>query len=331
MKKFALIFSIIFLLLVIVAYFIGTNLLVAKHINGILIQIDQGENSRSITNKLYEKGIIRNRLIFYFWVRLTNKATKLDYGQYLFEGKLSMLDVLNIVEKGKIKLEKVTIPEGLTIEKTARILENYKLGNYENFVKICRDSVYARKFTGFHISSLEGFLFPETYHFPKNASEQFIIEHIVKTFFSEISDLDFKPDQKLNFYETIILASIVEKEAVFRSEKPLIAGVYLNRLNSDHLLQADPTVAYILENQGKSRKKIYYKDLKIDSPFNTYKNLGLPPTPICSPSYDSIVAVQEPIDSDFFFFFADGSGGHQFSKYYHEHLKKQKVMKNNGD
>jgi len=195
------------------------------------------------------------------------------FSYHHFSGELSLPGVANILKLGKVVLRKATIPEGLTINKTAKVLSH-----------------------------------PETYYFPYEVSEQYIIQTLVQEFFSQTQDCDFAPNKGLSFYETLVLASIVEREARFRDEQPTIASVYLNRIKYNYKLQADPTVAYALELQGKIRKKIYYRDLKIDSPFNTYRNFGLPPSPICSPSVSSIKAVLEPAETDYFFFFANGSG-----------------------
>ena len=147
---------------------------------------------------------------------------------------------------------------------------------------------------------------------------------MVEQHFSQTKDLDFSHSKEMDYYQILILASIVEKEAQFDEEKPTIASVYLNRLEVDMKLQADPTISYILEQKGKKRKKIYYKDLKIDSPYNTYLYKGLPPTPICTPSKSAIKAVLEPEETDYFYFFASGGGKHTFSQTYSQHLSRQR-------
>ena len=162
---------------------------------------------------------------------------------------------------------------------------------------------------------MEGFLYPDTYYFPKGATEKFIIKTMVDNFYKKTSDLNISPDFKLDFYQTLIIASIVERESGLQEEKPLIAGVYVNRFLKGYKLQADPTVAYVLEQKGKSRKKIFYKDLLVDSPYNTYLYKGLPPTPIANPSLDTIKAVLNYEPTDYMFFFAN-NGRHIFSKTY---------------
>jgi len=292
-----------------------------------LIEIKQGESAFSIAQKLYNQSVVRSKNWFYLYVKLTESDRDLSYGKYLFHGNLSLVKVVSKLKQGRVFLRKITIPEGYTIKKVCRKLSKNDFGDHKTFFNLCNDEKFAKKLTGFPVTNLEGFLYPETYSFPEQVSEEFIISHMVKEFFKQTGQLNFVPDEKLDFYETIILASIVEKEARVEDEKPIIASVYLNRIEYNYKLQADPTVAYILEQSGKSRKKIFYKDLEINSPFNTYKYFGLPPTPICSPSGSTIESVLKPAVTDYFFFFADDNGRHIFSQTYSQHLSKQRNLK----
>lgn len=309
--------------IILLTLYVVSLAILPKKINEVLIDISKGESAHSIAEKLYEKNVIHSERIFYLYVKFTDIDKTLSFGKYHFSGKLSLPDVVKILKLGKVVLRKVTIPEGLTIRKTAKVLSQYGFVDQDKFVTLCNDSLFARKLTGFSVSSLEGFLYPETYHFPYEVSEQYIIKTLVQEFFSQTQDFDFVPNNVLDFYETLILASIVEREARFRDEQPTIASVYLNRIKYNYKLQADPTVAYVLEQQGKIRKKIFYRDLKINSPYNTYKNLGLPPSPICSPAISAIQAVLEPAETDYFFFFANGSGRHEFNQTYQQHINQQ--------
>lgn len=321
----------ILLILLVLGYF-SYLLYAPKDIKETIITIEQGETAKDIANRLYNKNLIRSKDAFYFYIRFTGSQGQLSYGKYLLKGSVNMMNVIDLIKSGKVYLRKITIPEGLTAWKTCRLLDKKDFGEYSKFLSLCKDSTFAKQNTGFNIPNLEGFLYPETYHFPDDASEEFIISHIVKEFFKQTADLNFVPNKKMDFYDTIILASIVEREARYNDEKPTIASVYVNRLNYNYKLQADPTIAYFLELQGKRRKKIYYKDLKIESPYNTYLNYGLPPTPICTPSVSSIAAVLNPAETDYFFFFANGTGRHQFTRTYRQHLNKQNLLKAaNGD
>ncbi|MBN1948205.1 MAG: endolytic transglycosylase MltG [Candidatus Cloacimonetes bacterium] len=297
-------------------------------LRNMVIEIKEGETASDIAEKLYEKGVITSKAWFHFYTTIAGYTNRLSYGKYLFHGSYSLTEAVQKIISGEVYLRKITIPEGLSIWRTCRRLSHFGFGDYNKFKQIANDSTFAKKVTGFSIPNLEGFLYPETYYFPEDVTEEYIITTMVRRFFLSTSNLDFAPDEKLDFYDTIILASIIEKEAKFDDEKPLIASVYLNRIEYGMKLQADPTVAYILEQLGRTRQKIYYRDLEIDSPFNTYKYSGLPPRPICSPGLSSLEAVLNPVESDYFFFFADGDKGrHIFSQTYSQHLSQQRELK----
>lgn len=294
-------------------------------VDEVLLTVERGDSAQTIATKLLQKGIIRNDLLFYLYVRIRGLQGSLDFGTYLFDGKLSMADVVEIIQQGKVKLNRITIPEGLTIRKTSRLLAKKGFGDYAKFRSLAYDTTFVRTCTGFNVPSLEGFLFPETYFFPDGVSEEFILKHMAREFFRQTASLNFEPNENLSFYETITLASIIEREARFDDEKPIIASVYLNRIEDNLKLQACPTVAYTLEQMGKSRERLYYRDLQIDSPYNTYRNYGLPPTPICSPSKSSIEGVLHPAQTNYFFFFAN-NGRHVFSQTYDQHMAKQRSL-----
>lgn len=323
MKTFGLIISLFILL--ILGYCV-TSYFWNYEVEETIINIKEGTSANQISNLLHSNNIIHSRLLFNLYVRLHNIDKHLSYGRYLFRGKLNLKQVSGILTSGRIYLRPVTIPEGLSLRKTCRILSNANFGSYNNFLKICQDSVFASKLVGHPVRSLEGYLFPETYRISEEASEEYIIKVLVREFFRQTKGLNYE-SAPLDTYSTLILASIVEREAHYYNEMPKIAGVYLNRLDDKHKLQADPTVAYILDERGKRRHKIYYKDLKIDSPYNTYKYTGLPPGPICSPGLKAIKATIEPQQTDYYFFFASSGGRHEFSRTYSEHLRKQNELK----
>lgn len=323
MKKFGIILIILIsiALALCVYHYFG-----AYEVEETIVEIPRGTPAFQIATRLHAHNIIRSRLLFNLYVRLNHIDKKLSYGRYLFRGKMNMAKVTNVLTSGKIELKSVTIPEGLSLRKTCRILANANFGSYKKFMELCENSEFASELLGFEVRSLEGFLFPETYRISEEASEEYILKVLVREYFRQTADINYA-NAPLDQYQTLILASIVEREARHNEEKPLIAGVYLNRLEDKHKLQADPTVAYILDEMGKKRKKIYYKDLKIDSPYNTYKYTGLPPAPICSPGLQAIKGVIEPQRTDYYFFFASSGGRHEFSKTYREHLRKQNELK----
>jgi len=255
-------------------------------------------------------------------VRISGFDKKLSYGKYLFEGKNSVADVVDILLSGRVFLSRVMIKEGSSLSESLDQIAESGLVTRALLDSLAHDKILIDSLTGMDLESLEGFIYPETYFFDDNISGKELLVHIVKHFYQLTTGLDFLKQKELNFYQVLTLASIVEKESVLLQEKPLIASVYLNRLAVGQRLQADPTIVYFLRKSGKKTKRVYYRDLKIDSPYNTYLYKGLPPTPICSPTVSSIQAVLSPEVTDYFYFVASKRGRHIFSKTYKEHLRK---------
>ncbi|MCF7919851.1 MAG: endolytic transglycosylase MltG [Candidatus Cloacimonetes bacterium] len=323
MKKLTIFFTGI---LIFTIFWLGIIYFAPHDIEETLVDIKEGSSAHQISNLLEANDVITSRLLFNLYIRLNGVDDKLSYGRYIFKGKMTLSQVVNILATGKVELKTLTIPEGLTLMQTSQLLADQGYGDYGEFLALCRDSVFASTLVKMPVRSLEGFLFPETYRLPEEASEEYVLKILVREFKRQTKDLNFQGNT-LGIYANLILASIVEKEAHYREEYPIIAGVYLNRINDNHKLEADPTVAYLMARKGINRKKIYYKDLLIDSPYNTYKYTGLPPGPICSPGINAIVSVLKPQDSDYYFFFAADSGRHEFSRTYSEHLRKQNEIK----
>lgn len=175
------------------------------------------------------------------------------------------------------------------------------------------------------VASLEGYLFPDTYYFTYGQSEEEIIRQMVSRFVDVVYPaVEGKIGRwGLGLHEIVTLASIVEREVMADSERPLVASVYLNRLKINMPLQADPTVRYVMT---EDRSRVLYRDLEIDSPYNTYRNNGLPPGPIASPGLASIMAVLEPAETDYLFFVAKGDGTHQFSRTFSEHVRARQQL-----
>jgi len=228
-----------------------------------------------------------------------------------------MLQLLAILEQGKIFCHKITIPEGYTIYQIADLLAAKGLAKRENFINLATDPNLAKEL-GIQAKTLEGYLFPDTYYFNKGLSEKVIIKTMVNRFYSLM-----KPEWKeqshklgLTFHQVITLASLIEKETSNKEEKPIISAVYHNRLKAGIRLQCDPTVIYCLKNfNGKLRKE----DLLIDSPYNTYKRYGLPPGPIANPGLDSIQAALYPAKVGYQYFVSKNDGTHYFSYTLKEH------------
>jgi len=298
----------------------------------VYLPFRKGETLNDFSKKLKENKVIRFELFFKALIKISGKDKNIRSGIYRFvynQGEiLAFIEILT--QKPKPLEVKITIFEGLNSFQIAKLLkENLKI-NEKNFLSLVNDSLFinelSKKFEKLkNLKSLEGFLFPETYVFFEGENEKFIIEKLVQTFFDKIKPFDsLFNNSKLKFYDIIILASIVEKEALYEDEKPLIASVYLNRLKKNMPLQANPTLAYILKTNTYWLNE---EALKYDSPYNTYLYLGLPPTPICSPSLSSILSVLKPKETNYLFFVANKDGRHLFSRTYEEHIRNIKKVK----
>ena len=272
-----------------------------------IINIGQGDSLIEISDTLVQNGIIENKLLFLSLVKIKGLSKKIKYGEYLVEESVSISSLLESFSKGVPFQRQVTIPEGLTSNEIAQIL------NSDTRIKGQDIKVVS-----------EGVLAPNTYSFDMKISKKKLLdimkkqqEKIVQMAWDNREiDLPLKTS-----FELVILASIVEREALKNSEKPIIASVFINRLNRKMRLQSDPTVIYAL-TQGKTNfnRKLSRKDLKKISEFNTYKVFGLPPAPICNPGREAIIAVSQPAKTDYLYFVADGKGGHKFSKNLEQHI-----------
>ena len=262
-----------------------------------------------------------NSLVFKLYLKFRNDGKNIKAGQYQIEGKYSLKVLIDLLESGKGRMVKVTIPEGFSISQIVEHLE--KLGHinkdefYTELNKMAKDFPYPTPNGNF-----EGYLYPETYYLPEKYDEKILIDTMLKEFLKKFPSEKY-PDKE-EFYQKLIMASILEREALVKSEKPIMASVFYNRMKKGMTLSSDATVNFVY---NYSKKRIYYKDLKVDSPYNTYKYKGLPPAPICNPAIDSVEAAYNPANTDFLFFVAKGDGSHYFSKTYKEHLEFQK--KNN--
>lgn len=273
----------------------------------IVFQINKGDTLRKIANTLKNNGLIVSDWAFILYVRLAEIYPKIKAGEYLISEPVSMVDIADTLSKGKVYYRKITFPEGVTSHEIKEILmsNEFLTGEIEDIK--------------------EGVFLPETYTFSRGASRQSIVNQAKKSL-ANILDMAWNNrDITLPLKskeELLILASIVEKETGLPTERPQVASVFVNRLKIGMLLQTDPTVIYAV-TLGKEDlgRPIYKKDLAIDSPYNTYKYAGLPPTPICNPGKDAILAAANPDTTPYLYFVASGNGGHNFAKTLAEHNK----------
>lgn len=309
MKKL-LLFFIIFVLLINVYLFYPTS-------TEVKIFIPEKTSAKRISEILKENKVILSSTYFLLLVKITKTDKKINPGEYVFKKYTPHELVLyKLITTRYLNSIKVVIPEGWRAEQVVeRLYANGVIKNKSKFLDIVRDK------------KLEGYLFPSTYYFSKNMNEEEVINHFLETFNKNIKPLfdKYQIPEGLDERKVIILASIVEREAIYDEERPLVAAVYINRLRKNMPLEADPTVQYAI---GYWKKGLTYKDLEIPSPYNTYYVGGLPPGPICSPGIKSVEAVLNPAKIDALYFVADNTGKHVFNVKYDEHLKaKEKAKK----
>jgi len=278
----------------------------------IVVKIEPGMTLKQVSVLLKNKNLIQNSAVFRAIAFLQKKQNQIMVGEYEISSSMVPMDILRRVTSGKTVLHPITIPEGYRITEIADLLASNGLVDKDEFIRLTQDEEVI-KFWDIPGDSLEGYLFPETYHFGKNTGTRKIIDTMMKTFQDQVSPLNLdKRAKELNFtpHKVITLASIIEKETGKAEERPLISSVFHNRLKKNMRLQTDPTVIYAIKNfDGNIRKK----DLSLDSPYNTYKYKGLPPGPIASPGLKAILAVLEPDNSDYLYFVSRQDGSHQFS------------------
>ncbi|MBN2829798.1 MAG: endolytic transglycosylase MltG [Candidatus Cloacimonetes bacterium] len=298
-----------------------------RKIERTVIKIEKGETAIDVAKKLSDAKLIKYPITFKIVAALTKSDKKLKPGKYIFDDECNVFIALDKITSGDYELRRVTIPEGLSLDKTLNIISNMLVIPRAVLDSLAVNSQFCERLTGLKIPNLEGFLYPETYLFEDDTKADEALETMVKLALKKFKEAEVGRLEQLSYYQTIILASIVEAEAKNRDEMPLIADVYLKRLKLKMKLGASPTIQYLLEKKGVHRDFLYYKDTEIDSPYNTYLYLGLPPTPICSPSLYAVNAVLNPAKTDYLYFFADGKGGHIFTTSYQEHLDQRKHLR----
>ncbi len=282
----------------------------------VILTIPKGLGVRGIGALLADRGLLRNDIRFLALVRVSGLTTRLQAGEYSIPLGLTPPEVLQLLKSGKTLRHRVTIPEGMNLWQTAAIFARDGWVNEERFIGLARDTAFA-KTLGIDAPTLEGYLFPETYTLVRHeADEKTIIRMMTGRLQQVWKELEPGEPSSLNRHEALTLASIVEKETARPQERPLIAGVFRNRLSQKMRLQSDPTVSYGIKGfQGPLAKK----DLNRPTPYNTYVITGLPPGPICNPGREAIKAALHPLPTDFLYFVSRNDGSHVFSRNLEDH------------
>lgn len=304
----------------------------------ILVTIPKGSSSKKIGDILFDNGLIRNASLFRYYNQYKGTGTGLKAGDYKFTKGMTIDELIGKMTAGDVYIETFTftIPEGLSVPQIADLLASKGLVDKDVFLKEVNEGKFDFDFVQAipvdlqRKYRLEGYLFPETYEMKKGATEHEIINRLLKQFDLVFTD-EWKSElekRNMTIDEAVRLASIVEREVVVDEERPIVAGVFYNRIRDKWNLQSCATVQYVL---GKQRDVITYADLEVQDPYNTYINPGLPPGAISNPGEESLKAVVYPDENAYFFFVTkkDGSGSHHFSKTFAEHQKNDAKSRGN--
>lgn len=305
------------------------NLPYDEHVRPVRVVVPNGSTLEQTAEMLANKGVVRVPLLFASVARLLGRDRSIRAGEYRFHTSMSPREVLQMLCRGKVVLHKVTVPEGLTVRQIATLLENKGFAGREEILAASRDARLIRVF-GVEGECLEGYLFPETYHFAMGLSPEEILGAMVRRFQAVYGpEMRARQDETgRSLREVVTLASIVEKETSRKEEKPLVASVVLNRLRKGMPLQCDPTVIYGIENFDGNLTR---EHLQTPGPYNSYLNKGLPPGPICNPGLDSLMAALYPADTSHLYFVSRNDGTHVFSPSLAEHQRAvEKYQKRRG-
>jgi UPF0755 protein len=293
--------------------------------DGVFVDIPHGESTRGVGHLLQKNGILRSSTAFEIYARRHPKRT-LQAGEYFFDHPLTGKEVFEKLANGDVFEQPFTVKEAETIFEIAHDLQTAKYMSAEEFLKAAKDPALIQDIAP-GAKTLEGFLFPATYNLPRHASAVELTAMMTRKFREAVQQISptalvldpSKPNESL--LRKVTLASLVERETPKPDERPLVAGVFTNRLNKGMLLQCDPTVIYSLEEIGKYHGTLSLKDLHYDSPYNTYLHIGLPPGPIGNPGEASLRAAFQPAETDYLYFVANTHGGHFFAATLSEHVK----------
>lgn len=330
---------IVLLLLAVIPYYSYKNFLntpVSKNPKDVEFQVRRGANSSTIIDGLYKKGLVKSRIFAKMYVKKLNMDKALKPGIYKLNTAMTPMEIFTKLSKGAPDFDvvNITFPEGYSVKQIAKKLkENGLIKDEKTFIDEAQNGNFEKEFLkdipNDRPSRLEGYLFPDTYDLKKGISEHDIIKKMLDRF-EDIYKTSIQGNiksEEMKLDDIITMASIVEREAKVNSERPLIAAVFYNRLKKNMELQSCATIQYAL---GVTKEKLYYKDLEVNSPYNTYKHKGLPVGPICNPGVDSIKAAVKPADVDYLFFVLkayNGDGSHNFARTGEEFEKYKSQLK----
>ncbi|TYT78262.1 endolytic transglycosylase MltG [Treponema phagedenis] len=326
-KKYIYLWSafagVLFIIVIVLAAFLADSPVITTNADKdeIIFSIEKGAGASTVVHNLKTEGLIRSELFAKIYIKL--RKLTLKAGNYRLSANLSTKTILHILDSMQNQaLMRITIPEGLTLRKTAELFEKAQIIPAAAFIAAAENAQMLASF-GITAKTVEGFLYPDTYMFALDETAEAIVNLMLKTFFAKVRTIPNFPKESEKIFETVILASIIEREYRLASEAPKIAGVFVNRLKIGMGLQSCATIEYIItEIHGKPHPdRLFNRDLEIDSPFNTYKWRGLPPAPIANPGLTALSAAANPETHNFFYFRLEDvkTGSHVFTKTLNEH------------
>jgi UPF0755 protein len=305
------------------------------------VLLHPGYSTRRIAAELKGAGIIRSEEAFVLWHYVHQKRS-LKAGEYLFDKPANIIDIQKRLRRGDVYFRTVVVPEGYTMFDIARAIEAAGLGPSGDFLKVAQSDSALIADIAPSAHSLEGYLFPDTYEFTRMMTMHDMAAAMVKQFRQVARQIGLTPGptliasreaqpnsapdpipagQPTDVERTVTMASIVEKETSVPDERPMVASVYYNRLNKRIALDADPSIIYAELLAGTYQGALHHADMQFASPYNTYRNSGLPPGPIGNPGRSSLEAAMHPAQTDYYYFVADAEGHHRFARSFEEHNK----------
>jgi len=316
----------VFLVIAMVTSIFYVDMAIKKPMSGsaeeVSFAVKKGESTTEISENLEESGLIHNSFIFLLYLKYKGQSAKIQAGDYKIPKNLTIIQVLEILTQGKVTSGKITIPEGWTNKQIEEEIVKKGIGKSGDFQESLSKKYNYDFLKESPNGDLQGFLFPDTYFLSSKPTSDEVVDKMLKEF-SDKADKKIRAKvgvESLSYYQIITLASIVEREVSKPEDKKLAASVFYNRLQNGMRLDSCATVEYIL---GTNKRILSNDDIALDSPYNTYKVDGLPPTPIANPGLDSIEAVLSPDKTDYLYFFSGKDGKTYFSKNQEEHEEKK--------
>lgn len=333
MKKILIILGLVIIIATASLAFLPDYLSKTANNKDVEIKVEEGDNLSTVAEDLYEKDVIKSR--YWFRYKGSDIAANIKPGSYIIPSKVDIEQVYDIIQEGEEKeYLSITFPEGFILYQFAEKVEQEGIASRDEFIdatnRYFQDESYDFD-TSNHYYNMEGYLFPDTYHFTYDQTIDEIVKTLASTMDSVFTEEYLNRMEELNLSKNQVLtiASLIERESYNDQERGTISGVIYNRLNKPMPLQIDATVIYGKGEGKEHMTRVLYADLEEDNPYNTYKNQGLPPGPIASPGKNSIHAALYPEDHNYLFYvLSENHDGHVFAETYEEHLANERAYKN---